>query len=279
MCSYAYYNGEFGKREDISIPLSDRSIFFGDAIYDAAIGSYDRILWESEHIDRFLKNAERIGINHNFTKEYLSALLREIAVKSMIKTYFLYFQLSRTLPQRVHSGKNCGASLLITVDPITIDKNPPPLNLITVKDQRYDYCDIKTINLLPSVLAATEADFRDCDEAVFIKNEIVTECSKSNISIINQGRVITHPTNSKILPGIARAHLIKKCYELNIPFTERPFTKEEMLGAEEILVTSTTKLCRTVSLIDGLAVGGGNSPLSHLLCTKLYREFADFCQI
>ena len=90
MISYAYYNGNFGKRNEISIPLSDRSIFFGDAVYDAAIGSYDRILWESEHIDRLLINAKRLGIEHEYTKAFLSELLREIAVKSMIKCFSLF---------------------------------------------------------------------------------------------------------------------------------------------------------------------------------------------
>jgi D-alanine transaminase len=90
MDSYAYYNGKFGKRDKITIPLSDRSIFFGDAIYDAAIGSFDRILWESEHIERFLNNAEKIGIKHNYTHKHLSDILREIGVKSMIKSYFIY---------------------------------------------------------------------------------------------------------------------------------------------------------------------------------------------
>ena len=66
MTSYAYYNGQFGKRDEIKIPLSDRSIFFGDAVYDTAIGCYDRILWEIEHIERLLCNAQRLGIEHKY---------------------------------------------------------------------------------------------------------------------------------------------------------------------------------------------------------------------
>ena len=279
MSSYAYYNGKFGKKEDISIPLSDRSIFFGDAVYDAAIGSYDRILWENEHIDRFLSNAEKIGIQHNYTKAYISSLLREIAVKSMLKSYFLYFQMSRSLKARTHSPKDSEASLLVTIDPIEVLPSPPPLKLITVDDKRYEYCDIKTVNLLPAVLSAIKADESHCDEAIFVKNNIVTECLKSNISILNQGRIITHPKNNRILPGVAREHLILISRRLGVPVEERPFTIEELFSADEILVTSTTKLCRKASEINGIKVGNKHPSLANRLCELMYFEFVDFCKI
>lgn len=279
MNSYAYYNGNFGLKEEIKIPLSDRAIFFGDAVYDAAIGSYDRILWEDEHIERFLSNARRIGIRHNYTKRFLSELLREIGVKSMMKSYFIYFQMSRAKTTRIHSANRASASLLITIDHIDIMPEPEPLKLITSEDKRYGFCDIKTVNLLPAVLAATEAEDRDCDEAVFIKNGIVTECSKSNISIIKQGRVITHPKSSEILPGVTRAHLLKICHAEGIPFDERCFTKEELMSADEILITGTGKLCKTASKIDGLTVGGKDRTLAKSICNVMYKEYAEFCRI
>ena len=277
MNSYAYYNGKFAKRNEIAIPLSDRSIFFGDAIYDAAVGSYDRILWEYEHIQRFLDNANRLGIKHNLTQKYLSQLLREVAIKSMIDKYFIYFQLSRDLPTRTHSANGCGSNLLITVDPLEIKPNFTPLKLITIEDLRYGYCDIKTVNLLPAVLSATEAENTGCDEAIFIRNGIVAECTKSNIAIIKQGRVITHPRSNKILPGITREHLRLICDKMSIPFDERKFTVDEMMSADEILVTSTTKLCKTVGYIDAVPVGGNDPYLASKICENMYKEYVDLC--
>lgn len=277
MSSYAYYNGKFGRREDIRIPLSDRAIFFGDAVYDAAIGSYDRILWEGEHIDRFLHNAERIGICHILDKRHLSQLLREIAVKSMLECYFLYFQLSRNLPLRNHSATGCGSNLLICIDPIEILPPKRPLRLVTAEDKRYGFCDIKTVNLLPAVLSMTEAEGASCDEAIFIKDGIVTECSKSNISILKRGRIITHPKTSRILPGIAREHLLSCASDIGLEIEEREFSKEELFSADEILITSTTKLCRRVCEIDGTPVGGKTPETADKLCGLMYREFADFC--
>ncbi|MBQ8302951.1 MAG: aminotransferase class IV [Clostridia bacterium] len=278
MNSYAYYNGDFGKKDSIKIPLSDRSIFFGDAVYDAAIGCYDRILWENDHIDRLLLNAKRLEINHSYTKKFLSELLREIAVKSMIESYFLYIQISRNLEKRVHSAFGSGANLLITVDHINIDDECQPLKLTIADDLRYGYCDIKTVNLLPAVIASTNAEKRGYDEVVLVKNGVVTECVKSNISIIKRGRILSHPKSHRILPGITRDHLLRTCVANQIEVEERPFTVEELFSADEILVTSTSKLCRPVSFIDDISVGGKNALLADFLCRKIYEEYAIYCK-
>lgn len=273
MSSYAYYNGLFDRREKIHIPLSDRSIFFGDAVYDAAIGSYDRILWEDEHIERFLHGAERLKIQHEYTKEHLASLLREVAIKSMLNSYFIYFQLSRNSSRRNHSAVGCNANLLITIEPIDFDTSAPYMRLATAIDRRYDYCDIKTTNLIPAVIESTNAEKAGYDEAVFVKDGYITECAKSNISIINQGRVITHPKNNRILPGVTREHLLQLCKENNIPYEERPFSLNELFSADDILVTSCTKMCRPVNMIDGISVGGGDDRLKNFLCSLMQAEF------
>lgn len=277
MTSYAYYNGRFDTREKLFIPLSDRSIFFGDAIYDAAIGSYDRILWEDEHISRFLENAKKIGIKHEYTHRLISDLLHEVAIKSKIEEYFIYFQLSRGLDLRTHSANGARANLLITVDPFKLPSTPSPMKLITVKDTRHDLCNIKTVNLLPAVLSVTTAENQGSEEAVFVRKNVITECSKSNISIINQGRLITHPKNSRILPGIARKHLLDVARTVGFAIEERPFSVKEMLSADEILVTSTTKLCKPASHINQCSVGGSNSPAVAIIYKMLYSEYSKYC--
>lgn len=279
MSSYAYYNGEFGIKEDIRLPLSDRSIFFGDAVYDAAVGCYDRIMWEDEHIDRLLSSARMVGIMHKYDKKRLSSLLREIAVKSMIEEYFIYFQLSRSNPERHHSSIGCSSSLLVTVDPFKISSNLEEISLITVEDERHGFCNVKSVNLLPAVLSATAAEESLCDEAIYARNGIVTECSKSNISILKQGRLITHPINNRILPGITRRHLIKICDEIGVPVEEKCYNVEDMLSADEILVTSATKLCKRAAKINGAAVGGRNTELAERIHRIMYREFIDKCRL
>lgn len=278
MKSYAYYNGRFGKRDEICVPLSDRSIFFGDCVYDAAIGSYDRILWEEEHIERLLSNAKRLGIKHPYTKQSISQILHEVAIKSCIESYFIYFSISRQSERRVHSAKySDGSGLLITVDELQIAANQSPLKLITKDDLRYGFCDIKTTNLLPAVIASTEAEKCGADEVVFIKNGVVTECAKSNISILKQGRLITHPKSNRILPGITREHLLSIATENGIEIIQRPFTVSELLSADEILITSSSKLCKVANQIDGISVGGKDVRHASLLCKKMYEHYSLFC--
>ncbi len=274
MNSYAYYNGKFGKRDEISIPLTDRTIFFGDAIYEAAIGRYDRILWEDEHLERLFTNAKKLSIHHKYSEKILSDILREVAVKSCIDSYLIYFSLSRSSAERIHSAKNCAdANLLITVEPLTVDKNPSRLCLTVKEDLRYKYCDVKTVNLLPNVIALTNAESDGYAEVVFHRNGIVTECAKSNISILKQGRVITHPLDNEILPGITRKHIIDACHKLGIPCSEEKFNLSDMYSADEIIISSSSKLCRTAKQIDGISVGGKASELSEKIRLEVYKEY------
>jgi len=121
--------------------------------------------------------------------------------------------------------------------------------LVPVTDNRYGLCAIKTVNLLPNVLAATSAAQRQADEAVFIKDGYVTECSHSNIFILKDGVLITRPTDGTILPGITRARLISCAATLSIPVKERAFTLAELTEADDILITSSSKLCRRATLL------------------------------
>ena len=277
MSTYAYYNGNFDTRENIKLPLSDRAVFFGDGIYDASIGRNENIFLESEHIDRFLCNAKALNISHKYTEKSLSNVLHEVIKKSGINSFFLYFQLTRNSNIRVHSPKLCtNANLLITIEPHTLPDENKKMRLITYEDKRYGYCNLKTLNLLPSVMASEKADDAGCEEAVFIRNGIVTECAHSNISILKSGRLKTHPLNEHILPGITRRHLIFACNALGIECRECTFGIDELYSADEILITSTTKLCLPASHIDGVKVGGGDRILLNEICHFLRDEYNNF---
>lgn len=272
--SIAYYNGTFCNFEDVKIPLSDRSVFFGDGIYDAAIGRLGGIYLEDEHITRFLNNAQRLNIPVNFSEAQLSALLHEIILRNNFEEYFIYFQLTRYCEERRHAYSNVKKSnLLITVKQHSLPDFEKKIKLITCEDLRYYMCDIKTLNLLPAVLASAKAESAGCDEAVFIRGGTVTECAHSNIAIIKNGILYTHPKSSLILPGITRERLLFMCEKLSIPYKEAPFSESELKDADEILITSTTKLCVAVSKIDGENVGKCNNCVSKALISALKKDF------
>ena len=277
MGSFAYYNGKFGKREEISIPLTDRALYFGDGVYDVAIGKDGKVFQAGEHVSRFLGNAKKLSIHHGYTHDTLYQLLCDVVKRSGAVDFLLYFQLSRSNEKRRHSYVGLDESnLLITIDDFALSPIDTPLRLITADDLRYYYCDIKTINLLPAVMASGEAERSGCDEAVLHRGMTVTECAHSNVSILKNGKLYTHPTNNLILPGITRAHLLMACRNLGIPYEERAFTLEELFAADEILISSTTKLCRRAGEVDGVKCGMKDEKNATALCKFLLNEYNSF---
>ena len=125
-----------------------------------------------------------------------------------------------------------------------------------MEDIRFKLCHIKTLNLIPSVLANQRATEQNCHEAVFHRGERVTECAHSNISILKDGVLRTAPTDELILPGITRKHLLELARELGIAVTEEPFTMAELMDADEVIVTSSSALGVRAESIDGIPVGG-----------------------
>lgn len=272
--SIAYYNGEFEDFSSIKIPLTDRCVFFGDGIYDAAIGTDGVIYLEAEHLDRFFQNAKKLNMETNLTKKKLSGLLRKVIEKNGYKQYFVYFQLTRSAPTRVHSyPKKAKTNLLITVNPHTFPNCEKPISLITREDIRYSMCDIKTLNLLPAVMASRAAEDAECQEAVFIRNGTVTECAHSNVFIVKEGKIYTHPESRYILPGITRKRVLMLCEKLGISYAEEPFSYDDMIRADEVLITSTTKLCLSANKVDGIAINSGKSDVGKRIISALREDF------
>jgi D-alanine transaminase len=124
-----------------------------------------------------------------------------------------------------------------------------------MEDKRFYYCNIKTINLLPAVLANQKAEEAGCDETIFHRGERVTECSHSNVHIIKDGKLKTAPCDELILPGITRAHILGICKREGIEVIEEPFTLSEMMEADEVFFSSSSALTCRVKEIDGVPVG------------------------
>ena len=274
MPSIAYYNGSFLHLSDIKIPLSDRSVFFGDAIYDAAIGRGGRIYLEKAHSERFFSSAALAGIAFSKSESELSEILHTAVTLSEYEEYFVYFQLSANGKERKHAREaNFGQNLLVTVTPFSIPPTEKQLSLILFPDKRYRYCNIKTTNLLPAVFASNAAMSAGADEAVFVNGSSITECAHSNIFILKDGRLITHPDGEHILSGISRKRLIEISEKLGIKTILRPFSKEELFSCDEALVTSTTKLCLSASRLDGLPIGGRDRKTAHRLISAMRYDY------
>lgn len=276
MKNLGYYNGKFGEIEEMSIPMNDRVCFFGDGVYDATYSRNYKIFTLDEHVDRFYNSASLLGMNITETKEELKAILNEMVSKMDTGENFVYWQVTRGTAIRNHVfPENAKTNLWITISHKDIVDTYKKVRLITMEDTRFFHCNIKTLNLIPSVIASEKAKQAGCDETIFHRGERVTECAHSNVHIIKDGVFRTAPTDNLILPGIARAHLIKACKKLSIPVSEEPYTLTELMNADEIIISSAGSLCLAAEEIDGKRVGGKAPEILKRLQDEVLREFME----
>lgn len=275
MKNLGYYNGEIGLIEDMKIPMDDRGCYFGDGVYDATLCRNYHIFALDEHVDRFFNSARLIDIEIPQTKEQVKELLKELVRKLDSGNSFVYFQVTRGTAPRNHPYPEVPANLWVMIRPKELGDIYEPQKLLTVEDNRYYICNIKTLNLIPNIMANQKAAAAGCHEAVFHRGERVTEGSHGNISILKDGVLRTAPTDELILPGITRKHVIEICQKLGIPVVEEPFTLEELKGADEILVTSSGRLCLASCELDGVPVGGRAAQLARSIQEAYLKKYLE----
>ncbi len=274
MKTLGYYNGEIGELDSMRVPMLDRACYFGDGVYDVTYSRNFRIYALEEHVDRFFNSALHLKIKPNISKEAFTELLASLVRRLDSGDLWIYFQFSRGTAPRTHAfPQDTPPNLWIMIKPGSIQDTYRPLRCITIEDTRYYHCHIKTLNLLPNVLAVQATEEAGVDEAVLHRGETVTECAHSNISIVKDNTLITHPTDQYILAGIGRAHLIASCHRFEIPVIERPFTLSELMEADEAYITSASALCMRVLEVDGVPIGGRNPTLTKRLQDDLLRDY------
>ena len=274
MENLGYYNGTVDLIENIRIPMTDRVCYFGDGVYDATYAHNHKIFDLKNHIDRFFNSAGLMRMDIGMSKEEVGALLEEMVKKVDAQTQFVYWQVTRGSEIRNHAWKDgIKGNLWIMIKPASITDLSQKIKVISREDTRFLHCNVKTLNLLPSVLAAKEAEEAGCQECIFHRGDIVTECAHSNVSILKDGVLKTHPTDHLILPGIARIHLIAMCKELGIPVDECNYTMKELMDADEVIVHSSGTFAVGVESVDGIPVGGKAPELLTKLQDALTAEF------
>lgn len=274
MKTLGYYDGKIDELEKMKVPMLDRACYFGDGIYDATYSRNKKIFAIDEHIDRFYHGLERVNIKFSMTKNRLRELLYELVGYTDDDELFVYWQVTRGEGIREHSyNDDMTGKLWVMLKPQPIVDMSQKIILVTHEDIRYTLCDIKTLNLLPNVLFSQYAKERGAHECILHRGKRVTECAHSNVHIIKDGELLTPPADKFILKGVAREHLIKACSALGIAVKIRPFTLDEIYGAEEVIVTSSGSLCLQAQSVDGITVGGKQQALINALQSYLLEEF------
>ncbi len=281
MKNLGYYNGKYDEIENMQIPMLDRVCWFGDGIYDATYSHNHKIFDMDAHLNRFYNSAKLLDIIMPVEREELEKLLTDLVLKVDDGNQFVYMQVTRGSGLRGHvysKGEQNKANLWITLTPAHVADTYKPIDVITYEDKRFEYCNCKTLNLIPSCLAATAAERAGCEEAIFHRGNIVTECAHSNVSIFKDGTVISHPLDDKVLPGTAGIRLLAFAKKLGFKVEEREYTISELMDADEIIVHSTGSFCIPVKTVDGKKVGGKAPEMLKTIQDALVADFEKQCR-
>lgn len=252
-----YYNGTIGPLEDMKIPMLDRAVYFGDGVYDATTFANHHIFARKDHFDRFYNSCSMLDIHFELQPEELEKELQKIVDACDSDHGMLYWQASRGTGLRSHNYPiDMKANLMAYAVPMELLPTDTEMKLISMEDTRFLHCNIKTLNLIPSVMAYQKCISEGCHETVFHRNGRITECAHSNILMIKDGVLCTPPRDNLILPGISLKHILMFAKEKCIPVKEEPFTMEELKEADEVIVSSSGGLCIRAIELDGNPIGG-----------------------
>lgn len=274
MENIGYYNGKTGALEELTVPFLDRVSFYGDGVYDATMALDGVVMFAEDHIQRFFSSCANMEIDPGISADDLLRLLERLVSQVDGTYHFVYWQVTRGTAHRSHPYPDGPANLWAMVEPAEKDLRPSAVSLITVEDTRFLHCNTKTLNLMPNVVASQRAKEAGCAEAVFVRDGFVTECAHSNVHILKDGALVTHPTDNHILPGIARKHIIAACARLGIPVNERAFTKDELMEADEVIVSASSEPGGVLAKsVDSVLVGGKAGELFAAIQNEAIREF------
>lgn len=272
-----YFNGIIGNYDEMTVPFGDRSIYYGDAVYDAVLVLDRRPFALDKHLDRLYRSCTMTEIPFDMPRDHLVKEISRLLDASAMGSVMLYLQVTRgTAPRNHEYPANTKPNLLMFTAAAVVPPKDKRASLLSIEDLRFRYCNIKTTNLLPNVFAAQKATAAGATEALLHRGERVTEAAHSSILMVKDGKVIMPPLDELILPGITRAIVHEECDAAGIPVEIRIFTVDELMEADEIILCSTTKNVVYVYEIDGKPVGGKDRALGeriqNLVAERVWRE-------
>jgi len=278
MSRIAYVNGRYLPQRAATVHIEDRGYQFSDGVYEVCEVRGGCVIDQRRHLARLKRSLGELDIALPMSETALGIIMRECMRRNRVHDGNIYLQITRGVARRDHAFPPPGThpSVVVTARNIDFAGNERTaaegLAVITVPDNRWQRVDIKSISLLPNVLAKQAARERGAKEAWFIDGKgQVTEGSSSNAWIVTKGgKVVTRPADNGILRGITRSVLIEVIKAQGLELEERPFTVEEAQGAREAFLTSASQIVMPVVRIDDRPVGNG-APGS--VATALRAEF------
>jgi len=276
MPDIGFLNGDFMPLSEVKISIEDRGFQFGDGVYEV-VRTYGGVPFQLDaHLERLERSAHAIGLNMPVNSTKWEEWVREGVKRAVYPECKVYVQVTRGVASRDHLFPHKTTPTIVmsiremrSLDPALCHEG---VVVITMDDLRWGRCDIKSINLLPNVLARQRASEAGAFEAILLRDDTVTEGAVSNVMIINAGHVITPPEGAHILSGVTREFVLNLARKNGIPVEERNIRLREFRQAEEVFLTGTTIEVLAVVRIDDVPVGSGQPGLLTKRLRTLFRE-------
>jgi D-alanine transaminase len=280
MSRVAYVNGRYLPFREAKVHVEDRGYQFADGVYEVCEVRGGRLIDERRHIARLQRSLGELRIPMPMSVKALGVVLREVVVKNRVHYGLVYLQINRGVARRDHPFPSppVAPSMVVTARSSNMKRNEQlaarGIAVISVPDNRWGRVDIKTVGLLPNVLARQTAIDQGARDAWFVDNDgFVMEASFANAWIVTaQGALITRHADHAILRGITRGVVLDAVKGQGLAIEERAFTLQEAFAAREAFITSATQLVLPVVKIDGHMIGDGKpGPIANALRREFYR--------
>lgn len=278
MARYAYVNGQYVDHRTANVHIEDRGYQLADGVYEVVGVRDGRLIDEGPHIDRLDRSLGELRIGWPVSRAALGFILRELMRRNRLRDGLIYMQVTRGVARRDHGFPTSPvkpALVITTKNSKRGEADPGPgVSVKSLPDIRWGRCDIKTVALLPNVLAKQAAREAGAYEAWLVDAKgCVTEGASTNAWIVTKDdELITRQTDHGILAGITRQTLKKLSDSLQLKFVERPFSLVEAKQAKEAFISSATSFVTPVVKIDGEPVGNGKvGPVSRRLREEYVR--------
>ena len=275
MTEIVYLNGNLLPKSEALISPDDRGFNFADGIYEVIKYYHGKPFRYADHLNRLRRSLHEIQIEFDDFGQLESVFQRLLEQNGLANQEAgIYLQITRGSKTRIHHfPENIKSTVYATAFPFASkwDQLQNGVKVISTDDIRWLRCDIKSVSLLPNVLAAQKAHDQDAVEAIFIRNGIVTEGSHSSFMAVKNGTVYTHPDSNLILPGITKIVVREICKANNIPLVEEAIQATELSQMDEMMIVGTGSEVTPVVQIDEMTVGNGKpGPVTRLLQEKFF---------
>ncbi len=256
-----YFNGRWTTTDERVLGVEDRGFQFGDSIYEVFKFAARRAIFLDEHYSRMDRGLHELEIRNPWRSETFGSTMRELVGRTEFSDGIVYIQVSRGEAPRAHFYPDALEPTVIAYSRTfrfpDAAKKQGGIRMITARDLRWKQCHVKSVNLLANAIAKKQAQRAGAEEALLLDEGLVREGASASFFGVRRGRVITHPLDEHILPGVVRDRVIALAIGGRIRVDERPLREAEIVDLDEAFITSTTMGVMPVSTIDGRPVGSG----------------------